>query len=277
MHSVVGKFRGWWELFKKVREMCKVLHQIANLVYVILRWLVIWWIRKTSYSIVDRKTFFIGPIIHTCFRSLGEIKQVQVDGWPYNQGGLSLLWAGGLMSSTLPKLFGGLTPESLSKDLLLAFYPSEFFGLALLNDSTILHSHLRQEGGRWWNVFGINSTHRMCNSGLVLWTSTSQTGQWKQVWRYFTIQLRQTAKIYWCQYFGCYLLEPIHTNNPLRSIALHSHAIKNGVFRIRRQGLEMLGLAVSLFSVGKRPDCNLTFLTILTYKELKESKHVRYG
>lgn len=31
----------------------------------------------------------------------------------------------------------------------------------------------------------------ICKSGLVLWTSTSQTGQWNDVWRYFTMQLRQ--------------------------------------------------------------------------------------
>ena len=35
-------------------------------------------------------------------------------------------------------------------------------------------------------------SHLMWSSGLVLWTSTSQTGQWYDAWRYFTIQLRQT-------------------------------------------------------------------------------------
>lgn len=36
-------------------------------------------------------------------------------------------------------------------------------------------------------------TNLICKSGLVLWTSTSQTGQWNDVWRYFTMQLRQTT------------------------------------------------------------------------------------
>ena len=38
----------------------------------------------------------------------------------------------------------------------------------------------------------LHYAHRIWRSGLVLWTSTSQTGQWYDVWRYLTIQLRQT-------------------------------------------------------------------------------------
>ena len=118
--------------------------------------------------------------------------KTKVGGWPYNQGGLFPLWAGGLISSTLLKLFGGPALESLSKDILLPFYPANFLGLS---SWTIFHNPPRtpETGGGWWNVSGKNCTHRMCKSGLVLWTSTSQTGQWNEVWRYFTIQLRQTA------------------------------------------------------------------------------------
>ena len=153
-------------------------------------------------------------------------------------------------------------------DILLAFYPSEFFELVFLNDFTTLTPETGGGGERaGWNVSGKNSTHRMCKSGLVLWTSTSQTGQWNEVWRYFTIQLRQTANkdilmsVFW-------LLFKIIIHFVL---TLHSHAIKNGVFRMSSRRLEMLRLAVSFlfwFDQTPTPDCSLTFLATLTYKEL---------
>ena len=54
---------------------------------------------------------------------------------------------GGLISSTLLKLFEGLARKSISKDILLALYPSEFFGLVFLDDFTTLTPETTPGGG----------------------------------------------------------------------------------------------------------------------------------
>lgn len=152
-------------------------------------------VSKRATALLTERRFSLDQFryirIHTWFRGLEGIKQRWVDG-PLTRGALSSLWAGGLISSTLLKLFGGPALESLSKDWLLAFYPANFLGLS---SWMIFHYPplTPETGGGWWNVSGKNCTHRMCKRGFVLWTSTSQTGQWNEVWRYFTIQLRQTA------------------------------------------------------------------------------------
>ena len=213
--------------------------------------------------------------IHTWFRGLGEIK-IQADKWPYNQGGLSPLWAGGTYKKYVTYTVRRAGSKINLNGYTISILPQRIFWACLLERFHNTHTWDGRRGGRvcgggwvWggWNESGINSTHRMCKSGLVLWTSTSQTGQWNEVWRYFTIQLRQTANkdilmsVFW-------LLFKIIIHFVL---TLHSHAIKNGVFRMSSRRLEMLRLAVSFlfwFDQTPKPDWNLTFLATLTYKEL---------